>query len=278
MSNRTSLDLERYCARIGYQGPRAPTLAVLHDLIEHHIRTIPFENLDVLLGRPIVLESAALQDKLICGQRGGYCFEQNGLLLLVLEAFGFTVAPLSARVRWQKPRDLTPARTHLFSRVEIEGQSWLADVGVGGISPTRALHLIEDSPQETPHDRRRIVREGGLYYHQVSFGEDWLDVCEFTLEEMPPIDRELANWFTSAHPQSHMKGRLLASRAESEGRRLNLLNRTLTIRQPGQAVATRDLASAAELGEVLRDQFGIHLSGPQDLATLWQVATGASLP
>lgn len=276
MNKTNSLDLERYCTRIGYQGPRVPTLAVLHQLIEHHISTIPFENLDVLLGRPISLESNALQAKLLPGQRGGYCFEQNGLFLLVLEAFGFPVAPLSARVRWQKPRDLTPARTHLFARVEIEGQSWLADVGVGGISPTRALRLVEDTPQETPHDHRRIVREGGLYFHQVSFGEEWLDVCEFTLEEMPPIDRELANWFTSAHPQSHMKGRLLASRSQAEGRRLNLLNRTLTLRQPGREVITRDLASVEELQEVLQNQFGIHLSEPSDLATLWQVASLAS--
>ena len=114
------IDLEAYFARVGYDGPVAPTLAVLNDLMSAHVQAIPFENLDVLLQRGIDLTPEALQRKLVDERRGGYCFEQNGLLLLVLGAIGFAVTPLSARVRYQRPRDYTPARTHLFLRVEIE--------------------------------------------------------------------------------------------------------------------------------------------------------------
>ena len=195
------LDLDAYCARVGYDGPRAPTLPALHAITAAHTRTIPFENLDVLLGRGIDLDPAAIFAKLVVQRRGGYCFEQNGLLLMVLEALGFRVAPISARVRWQRPRDFTPPRTHVVLRVELDGTSWLTDVGVGGMSLTAALRLEADIEQATPHEPRRLLREGGRWFHQVRLGDAWHDVCEFTLEEMPAIDRELGNWYTSAHPQ-----------------------------------------------------------------------------
>lgn len=150
-------------------------------------------------------------------KRGGYCFEQNTLLLQVLTQLGFEARPLSARVRYQRPREYTPPRTHVFLRVEIDGMAWLADVGVGALALTSALRLDTQEEQATPHDARRILREGGLLYHQVRFGTEWHDICEFTLEEMAPIDREVGNWFTSTHPLSHFKNRLLVARATPEG-------------------------------------------------------------
>ncbi|MBL8941547.1 MAG: arylamine N-acetyltransferase, partial [Myxococcales bacterium] len=151
--------LEPYFQRIGYSGPREPTLATLHAIVAAHTRTIPFENLDVLLGRPIVLDIESLLGKLVHDHRGGYCFEHNGLLLFVLEALGFEAQPLSARVRLQRPRDFTPPRTHMFVRVWLEGRPWLADVGVGGLSPPAALRLDVVDEQATPPEPRRIVRE-----------------------------------------------------------------------------------------------------------------------
>src|SRR5882672_8664858 len=115
-----SLDLEAYFARIGYTGSREPSLAALHTISQAHVQSIPFENLDVLLGRGINLDPAAVFKKLVHDRRGGYCFEQNSLFLRVLETLGFRVAPFSARVRWQRPRDFTPPRTHVFLRVEFD--------------------------------------------------------------------------------------------------------------------------------------------------------------
>ena len=251
-------DLDAYFTRIGYAGPRAPDLAVLHAITAHHAMAIPFENLDVLLGRPISLEPAALLRKLVHSGRGGYCFEQNGLLLHVLGELGFTVAPLSARVRWQRPRDFTPPRTHLFIRVELDGQSWLTDVGMGSVSLTSAIPLdLSGAELVTPHEPRRLVREDGRCFHQVRFGAEWLDVCEFTLEQMPPIDRELANWYTSAHPQSHFRNRLIAARAAPEGVRRSLLNREFTVRRGTEILEQRQLATPAELLAVLAEHFGL---------------------
>ncbi len=253
-----SFPLDDYFARIGYRGPREPTREVLHALTQAHAQAIPFENLDVLLGRPIRLDLPSLHEKLISQRRGGYCFEQNGLFLHVLQQLGFTVAPLSARGRIQRPRDYTPPRTHLFLRVELEGESWLTDVGVGALSLTRALRLVLDVEQPTPHEPRRIIHEDGRFFHQARFAGAWNDVYEFTLEQMPPIDRELGNWYTSAHPQSHFRSVAMVARAAPEGVRITLLGRELTIRQRHGSSDKRELGED-ELLPALQEHFGLHL-------------------
>lgn len=252
-----ALDLDAYFARIGYTGPRTATLDVLHAITGQHAATIPFENLDVLLGRGIDVEPAAIARKLIHEKRGGYCFEQNLLLLLVLQALGFPAAPVSARVRWQRPRDFTPPRTHLFIRVEVEGRRWLTDVGVGGLSLTSALQLDHEGEQSTPHEPRRIVREHGNYFHQVRLDQEWLDVCEFTGEEMPAIDRELASWWTSTNPNSKFRQNLMVARAGLDGTRRSINNREFTLRHRDGRLEKRELGSPDELLELLAADFGL---------------------
>jgi N-hydroxyarylamine O-acetyltransferase len=252
-------DLDAYFARIGYVGPRQPTLEVLNAILAAHIQTIPFENLDVLLRRPICLEPAAIFQKLVHDRRGGYCFEQNGMLMELLSAMGFQVVPLSARVRWQRPRDFMPPRTHVFLRVEIGRESWLVDVGVGGLSPTAAIRLDDSGRvQSTPHEPRRIVRDEGRLFHQVLIGEQWCDLYEFTLEEMHAIDRELANWYTSSHPQSYFRDRLIVSRSAPNGVRLTLLNEEFSTRTRDGRSDTSKLKSPEELLETLATHFDLY--------------------
>jgi N-hydroxyarylamine O-acetyltransferase len=269
-------DLAAYFGRIGYAGSREPSLANLNEIILAHVQSIPFENLDVLLGRPIDLAPAAIEHKLVHLRRGGYCFEQNALLLHVLHALGYVVKPISARVRLSRPREFTPPRTHLLLRVEIGGVSWLVDVGVGGLSPTCALRLVADVVQETPHEPRRLLREGAWQgfelrapdarlYHQAYFAGEWHDVCELALEEMPLIDRELANWYTSAHPASHFKNRLLVARA-TRGGRIGLLNRELTLRRSNGAVESRLLMTPDELHAALTGELGLVLPERLEIA------------
>jgi len=255
------VDLDAYFARIGYAGSPAPTLATLHALTAAHTQAIPFENLDVLLGRGIALGADALFDKLVRRERGGYCFEQNGLFLQVLEALGFRVQPRGARVRIDRARAETPPRTHMFLQVEIDGVRWLTDVGVGGLSLTAAIRLDAEGEQATPHEPRRIIREDereeGRWFHQALLGGVWTDVYEFTHEAMPPIDREVANWFTSAHPGSHFKNRLIVARAAPDGRRLTLLNDELKIRGRDGRAEARRVGSAEALLVLLQAEFGL---------------------
>lgn len=252
-------DLDAYLARIGYTGPRSPTLEGLHALTAAHAQAIPFENLDVLLGRGVDLAPDAVFDKLVRRRRGGYCFEQNGLFLAALTALGFHAVPLSARVRIDRPREFLPPRTHLFLRVELDGKSWLTDVGVGALSLTGAIRFGVEGEQPTPHEPRRLVREDGRWFHQARLGDTWTDVYEFTGEEMPPIDRELANWFTSTHPQSHFLGRLIVARAAPDGRRITLQNSDLKVRERDGRATVQTVASPEELLVVLAERFGLHL-------------------
>jgi N-hydroxyarylamine O-acetyltransferase len=262
-------DLAAYFQRIAYRGPTAPSLANLDALILAHVIAIPFENLDILLGRRVVLDPPCIERKLVAERRGGYCFEQNTYFLHVLRALGYAVVPLSARVRFNRPREETPARTHVFLRVELPEGSWLVDVGVGGLTPTCALRLELDVHQETPHEPRRLCSEGewqGLslrspnakLYHQVLIDDSWRDLCDFTLEPMHDIDRELGNWYTSAHPQSHFKSRLTVARATPDGR-VVLNDKMLTRRRNDGWKEAREVADAEELLRVLAEDFGISL-------------------
>jgi N-hydroxyarylamine O-acetyltransferase len=253
----STLDLDRYFDRIDYHGAREPSLVVLHALTAAHTQAIPFENLDVLLSRRIDLSASAVFDKLVAQRRGGYCFEQNWLFMQVLAALGFDVTPLSARVRLDRPRDFTPPRTHMCLRVVVQGAAWLSDVGVGAASLTAALSLDTSSEQVTPHEPRRIVHEDGRYFHQVKFGADWHDVYEFSGEEMPAVDREVGNWYTSTHPDSHFKNRLMVARAAPGGRRYTLLNRELKVRERDGRATTQPIETAAQLLELLSQHFGL---------------------
>ncbi|MDB6165412.1 MAG: N-hydroxyarylamine O-acetyltransferase [Lacunisphaera sp.] len=251
-------DLEAYFARTGYTGSRAPTLETLHAVAWHHATSIPFENLDVLLGRGIDIAPAAVERKLVREKRGGYCFEQNSLLLHGLRALGYRAKPLSARVRLQRPRDFTPPRTHLFVRVDLADEPWIVDAGVGSLSLTSAIRFEPGLEQATPHDTRRITQEGGSYFHQVKLGGEWTDVCEFTGEEMPPIDRELANWWTSTNPESKFRQNLMAGRAAPDGLRRAILNHEFTVRRGSEIVAQRAIADPDELLAILAEYFDLH--------------------
>lgn len=258
------MDLDAYLARIRHTGPREPTLDTLRGLVLAHATSIPFENLDVLLGRGVSLADGDVEQKLVRDRRGGYCFEQNSLLLRALSALGFTAAPLSARVRLKAPRDVVPPRTHLFVRAVIDGVPWLADVGVGGLSPTAPIRLdLLDAEQPTPHEPRRIVREerepSPRYYHQARLGDVWSDVYELTLEEMPAVDREVGNWWTSTSPQSKFRQNLMVALARRDGTRVSVLNREFTHRRGAEVLERFELADAEELAAVLAERFGLQL-------------------
>ena len=254
------MNLDAYLSRIGYDGPRTPTLDVLREIVLTHACAIPFENLDILLGRGISLADDAVERKLVTDRRGGYCFEQNSLLLRALTALGFAATPLSARVRLKQPREAIPPRTHLFVRVDIDGVPWMADVGLGGNTPTAPIRLdLFETAQPTPHGPRRIVREEWeplpRYFHQIEINGEWTDATEFTREEMPVIDRELANWWTSTHPESRFRKNLMAALARPDGTRFSLLNREFTHRRGAEVLEQFEIADADQLLAVLAERF-----------------------
>jgi N-hydroxyarylamine O-acetyltransferase len=264
------MEIESYFDRIGYRGPRTVNLETLNAVVRNHVQAIPFENLSVLLGEPISLFIDDVTQKIVHERRGGYCFEHNTLLLHVLSELGFSITALSARSRYQVPERFGLPRTHMCLRVELDGQSYLVDGGFGALSPTCALTLTPNVEQSTPHEPRRLTLEGqweGLslrgpdagIVHQAKLGDTWHTLYEFTLEPMPPIDREMGNWYTSKHPSSHFKSKLMAARATRDGR-IALLNRELTHRKPNGSSETRQLETHDELLEILAHEFDISLA------------------
>lgn len=278
----TPLNLSAYFDRIRYGGSAAPTLESLNALVLHHVQHIPFENLDILLGRGISLEPSAIEQKLVAQRRGGYCFEHNWLMAEVLTRLGFSATFLSARSRQTTLSTAPLPRTHTLLRVEVPGDatSYLVDVGFGALSPTAAVPLVLDVTHTTPHEPGRLVAEGrwdgltarapdALLVQQVLFADGWQDLFELTLEAMPPADREMGNWYTSAHPRSHFRERLIVARAGASGR-VRLLDRELTFRRPDGSATSRILESSAELLEVLAEHFGLQFpSGARFHCPAW---------
>ena len=253
--SQIEIDLDAYCARIGYSGPREPTLAVLRGLHRLHPAAIPFEAIDVLLGRPIPLDPAALQAKMIAGGRGGYCFEQNLLLRSVLQAIGFEVESLIARSLWGRPlEDLRP-RTHMALCVRTDGEDWLADVGFSAVMLTAPVRLADRGPQPTLFEPVRLTPMGEELRYELLAGEVWRPVYDLVRTPQPDVDLAAANWWVSTHPSSPFRQVLMVSRTTPQARYVLAHNR-LSVRRPGGEVERRRL-SAYEVEACLAQQFGL---------------------
>ncbi len=259
MAGDEQIDIDGYFARIGLDPPKRPSLDALNAMAAAHVSSMPFNNLGILRGHPIGLDVASLNRKLIAQGLGGYCFEQNAVLEHVLTVLGYAVTPLGARVRLDTPRAAIPPRTHFFLRVDLDGAAWLVDVGFGALSLTSAIRLERDIEQPTPHETRRIVEEDGRLYHQFLRGGSWCDAYEFTLDAMHPIDRELANWWTSTCPASRFRRRLIVARAGPQATRLTIDDDKFTIRGADGVGDSRTISSTAELLAILERHFGIAL-------------------
>jgi N-hydroxyarylamine O-acetyltransferase len=265
------LDLDAYFARIGYAGSRRATLETLSVLHALHPAAIAFENLDPLMRRPVPLDIASLQKKLIREKRGGYCFEQNRLFAQVLAALGFRVATLAARVMLGRTSGNT-RRSHMLVKIELEDGAYIADVGFGGQASSGPLRLDTGAEQMTPHGPYRLARTGDYFEQQTTVEGEWKSLYRFSLEEQTQEDHEMANWYISSHPDSEFTSRLMVARLPP-GRRLGLFNNQFTIRHADGTVERHELRTPEEIAEVLETEFAIALPAPREelLAALARV-------
>jgi len=251
-------DLDAYFARIGYDGPRAATPQVLADLHRLHPQAIPFENLDPFLGRPVRLDIAALQDKLVAARRGGYCFEHNVLFMHVLTALGFEATPVAARVLWGRAPDAQPPLSHMLLRVRAGGSEWLADVGFGILTQTAPLRLEPGIAQPTPHESFRLTAAGPDLRVEALAGGAWRALYRLDLSPLRETDRAAMNRHLSSHPDSRFVAGLMVARA-LPGRRIGLSGNRLSEHVAGGPGTRRTVATPAELCDVLETTFGISL-------------------
>jgi len=245
--------LAAYLARLGHSAAILPTLATVTALHRAHVEAIPFENLDVLVGRRPSLTLDDIVTKLVHGRRGGYCFEQNSLFRAVLEQLGVPVTLLMARVRFGT-QSIRP-RTHTLLRIEIEGRSYIADVGFGGWGLSVPLRLDAGVERHDGLLSHRLMKTGDLWVLQARLDEGWADLYAFTLEPYYAADLEMANHYVATYPDSLFRHHLVAQRIRAD-RRLMLRDGILATRTAA-GTDCRQLDGADAVANVLLVEFGI---------------------
>lgn len=256
------IDLAAYSTRIGLPLAAGPSADLLADLQRAHRLAIPFENLDIPLGRGISIDPGLVFDKLVLQRRGGYCFEQNQLFLHVLQALGYLARPLLARV-WMSAGEAPPVKdaqpaTHMLILARIDEQDWICDVGFGG-SYAPPLRLVPDEVVTSPDGARHRLMSDASYgcMLQRDGGSGWTNQYSFHLFEVADVDLEVANHWTSTKAGTRFTSRCVASLAMPTGF-ITMVNREFTRTEQGVS-SSRTIADIDEYWASLEAEFGISL-------------------
>lgn len=268
------VDMDAYLERIGHAGPVNATANTLHALVQAHIEHIPFENLDVILGRGVALDLTSVQEKLLRNPRGGYCYEHVMLLAAVLERLGFEFHAYSARVRLGAAHLL--AATHAVLDVYADGQRWLADVGFGA-GTLEPLPLSDGARAHQGGWTFRLDQEqamtGRTWVLRQQRPDGWFDLHAFTEDRQFPIDYRVGNFYISEHPRSPFRGQAVLQRTEPELRRI-LTGAPPTFRtERPNGLVEEQAVPVTELPSIAAEYFAIELSD-QDAATWVRTAAG----
>jgi len=245
-----------YFDRIGWRGRLDPTLGTLTALLGAHMARIPFENLDVLLGRGIRLDLDSVYAKLVTAKRGGYCFEHSTLFRAALEHAGFHPVSHAARVILFTPRTASP-RTHMFLSVAIDGTTYVLDPGFGGHGPLVPLPLVEQLETRAGPDVHRFTRRDGEWVLEAKIDGVMAPLWMSTLEPESPVDFVMGNHFTATWPESPFVQRLMLRALTQEGR-VSVMNRDVTIARNG-VFEKSQLKDRTALRALLAKEFGIDL-------------------
>lgn len=261
-----AVTVAEYFRRVSYTGPTEPTIDVLAALVAAHNRSIPFENLDPVMGVPVAdLRPEALLDKLVRRRRGGYCFEHNGVMAYVLSELGFGVDVLGGRVVWMNTSGELPAQTHQALAVTVPGENgrYLVDVGFGGQTLSSPIRFETDTAQQTRHEPYRIREHEDGYVLESEIRDTWQPLYLFSTRPFPMIDRQVGSWYVSTYPESGFVTGLSVALVTDDAR-WNLRGRNLAIHRKGESERIR-YDTAAQVVEALTDQFGIDITGLGDV-------------
>jgi N-hydroxyarylamine O-acetyltransferase len=258
-----AFDLPAWLQRIGYHGPLQPNLDTLRSVITASSQAIPYENLDVLLGRPPNLDIASLQQQMVVDRRGGFCFQQALLLRAGLCAMGFSATGLLGRVVLGLPANAERLAGHGAVRVDLPEGPFLVDVGFGNLTPTAPLLLQPGLEQETPHETMRFLAVADELVLQARRSGEWVNLYRLCNHLPLDADFNVSNWFVSTHPNSLFVANLIAARPGPDRTRHTFLNGRVSLRRADGAAERTQLATAAEAAAVLRETFGLEL--PNDL-------------
>jgi N-hydroxyarylamine O-acetyltransferase len=258
MSEPRLTNLKLYLQRLGFAAPPAPTLETLRQLQWRHTGVFPFENLATITGAPVLIDLPSIEEKVLLGGRGGYCYELNQLFFALLLELGFDARAISGRVVMNQPEGSWTARTHRLTLVTLDDVRYITDVGFGGMVPTAPLLLDTEAEQPTPHEPYRIEKQADGYMLQANVAGEWRSMYLFDLQRQEDIDFTIGNWYVSAHPDSPFTQRLMAART-GDGWRKTLNNGSFALHRMGASSERREITEVAALIELLEQEFDIHL-------------------
>jgi arylamine N-acetyltransferase len=206
------------------------------------------------------LSPGALTDKLVHRRRGGYCYEQNGLMGYALVQLGYAVDRLGGRVVWMRESDELPAQTHEALSVTVPGDDgrWLVDVGFGGQTLSSPIRLQAGPVQLTRHEPYRLREHADGYVLEAQVRDEWQPLYVFDARPQPLIDREVSSWYVSTHPGSGFVVGLTAALVTDDAR-WNLRGRNLAIHRAGGTERIR-FDDAADVLNALTERFGIDVT------------------
>jgi N-hydroxyarylamine O-acetyltransferase len=255
------MDVQAYLRRIDYQGSLTPDIDLLRSLHRAHLFTVPFENLDIHLGREIVCDESRILHKIVNEKRGGFCYELNGAFAALLRTLGFRVTLLSCRVARQDG-SYGPEFDHLTLRVDLE-EPWLADVGFGEcfLEPLRLGSRLEH--EQSGRVYRLTSRMTSPASNDAVFGLEvmaegrWKKVYAFTLQPHDLSDFAGMCHYHQTSPESYFTRQRICSLAAPEGR-LTLSDNKLIETREGSRQETL-LSGDREWRSKLCDLFGVVL-------------------
>ncbi|CAN2390717.1 Belongs to the arylamine N-acetyltransferase family [Pristimantis euphronides] len=261
----SQLNLDTYLQRIGLTEFKAssmkPSLSTLRTIHRHHVLSVPFESLSIHSGEKIIPEIGWLYDKIVLRNRGGFCFENNGLFLWVLQKLGYKPRVLSGRVNNPLTGVYEPPFAHIMLMVELEGRRWLCDVGFGE-SITEPFLLEPGREEEQDSGVYRLRLEGDEWYMERKVEELWKSLVKFTLEERRYEDFLERCEFYQTDPSSFFVRKCFCTLQVPDGR-LTYMGRQLIstkYTKGGESVKTTQELTEEEIPDLLRDKFGIVLS------------------
>ena len=254
--------LQDYLKRIAYDGDTAPSLSVLKGLLAHHVRSVPFENLDVQFGASLSTDPAAAYKKIVVNSRGGWCYEQNGLFGWALSEIGYDVTRVAAAVMRVERGDVSQAN-HLCLLVNPvdSNQTFLVDAGFGG-SMIAPIPLAESEHQQAPFRIGLRKTEDGhwRFWEDLGKGEFSFDFLHETADEDALTDK--CN-FLQTDPSSGFVQNLVAQ-IRLPDQHKTLRGRVFSV-ATSSSIETTILSSAVELLAVLRDEFRLDVPAVRDL-------------
>eukprot|EP00980_Cylindrotheca_fusiformis_P029788 scaffold23850_cov117-Cylindrotheca_fusiformis.AAC.4 len=264
--------LQNYLSRVGLtslQPPFKTNRETLAQVMSAHCQSIAFENIDVVQKKTISMEPDDVEKKLVDDKRGGYCFETNTLLKMVLEDMGYSsVKPILCRVRWGKPTTDEPNATftHLILQVATDDGTFLADVGFGGTNSIEPVKMdIGTEPQELPEGRFHIVpcKHQGYYALELLVKDEWRPLYEWRDEPAPMVDQICSNWYSCTFPTARFTSQFFTCRIINNDERHHILNDEYVIRKGFGAdaqLSTEKIVDKARLEELVDSVFGIKLT------------------